>query len=296
MAISKPTILVLGASGMLGNALVRLFADDGRFHVVGTVRSEASIGRLPERCRGLIIAGAEVCRFDSFLDLMTSVKPDIVVNAIGLVKQLADAKDPIQAISLNALFPHRLARLCAVAKARFIHISTDCVFDGKKGMYVEEDIPDAVDIYGRTKLLGEVDYTNAITLRTSIIGHEISSSHALIDWFLKQKATVSGFRRAIFSGLPTVCLAEIIRDNVIENPDLRGLYHVSAEPISKYDLLMLVKDIYGHSVEIVPDDTLDIDRSLDSSRFRRVTGFSPPTWPQMIARMRDFERSSEGTE
>jgi dTDP-4-dehydrorhamnose reductase len=226
--------------------------------------------------------------FDSVVSLFAKVRPEVVINCIGLVKQLSEADDPLVALPINALLPHRLARLCAASGARLIHLSTDCVFSGSKGMYLETDISDAKDLYGRSKYLGEVDYTNAITLRTSIIGHELDGARSLIGWFLSQNGRVKGYRRAVFSGLPTVVVARVIRDYVIPRPDLHGLFHLSAEPINKYDLLKLVAQTYGKQIDIEPDEQLVIDRSLDSSRFRNETGFQPAPWPELIRDMHDF--------
>lgn len=168
-----------------------------------------------------------------------------------------------------------------------MHMSTDCVFSGQRGRYAETDLPDAIDLYGRSKLLGEVSGNRSITLRTSIIGHELQSQHALINWFLAQEGRCFGHRKAIFSGFPTVVLAEIIRDVIIPRDDLAGVFHVAAEPISKYDLLKLVAETYGKEIEIIPDDSVVIDRSLDSSRFNKISGFVPPSWPAMIAKMHE---------
>jgi dTDP-4-dehydrorhamnose reductase len=178
--------------------------------------------------------------------------------------------------------------MCALAGARLIHMSTDCVFDGQQGRYTEADVSNAQDLYGRSKFLGEVDYPHAVTLRTSIIGHELGSHHGLVDWFLSQKQGVKGFSRAVFSGLPTVELARVMRDYVIPNPGLRGVYHVSAEPIDKYSLLKILAEVYGKNIPIEPDDKLVIDRSLDSTRFRQATGYRPPTWPELVRRMHQF--------
>jgi dTDP-4-dehydrorhamnose reductase len=186
------------------------------------------------------------------------------------------------------LLPHRLARHCALAGARLVHISTDCVFSGARGGYLESDPSDAMDLYGRSKYLGEVDYPHAITLRTSIIGHELGTAHGLVGWFLSQRSSVKGYRRAVFSGLPTVELAKLIRDHVIPRTELRGLYHVSAAPIDKYSLLGLISDTYDFRIEIVPDDQVVIDRSLNSSRFRAASGWNPAEWPALIQAMRDF--------
>ena len=193
-------ILVLGASGMLGNAMIRLFAESEGFDVLGTVRGERSKRLLPESLWSRVISGVDVESIDSLTRVLGDTQPDVVINCIGLVKQLAEADDPLVAIPVNTLLPHRLARLCALSGARFVHISTDCVFAGTKGMYVESDAADAQDLYGRSKFLGEVDYPNAITLRTSIIGHELEGARSLVGWFLAQRGSVKGFSQAVFSG------------------------------------------------------------------------------------------------
>ncbi|MDP1531524.1 MAG: SDR family oxidoreductase [Rhodoferax sp.] len=287
-ANQKTRVLVLGVSGMLGNAVLRFFEQSDVYSVVGSARSAAVLRLLPAELREQVIFGVDVENTDSLMRLFAQARPDVVINCIGLVKQLAEADDPLAAIPINALLPHRLARLCDVAGARLVHMSTDCVFAGAKGMYTESDISDAKDLYGRSKYLGEVDYPHAITLRTSIIGHELSGAHSLVGWFLAQQGAVKGFRRAIFSGLPTVELARVIRDHVLAHPELHGVYHVSAEPINKFDLLTLVAQAYGKTIAITPDDKLAIDRSLDSSRFRRATGYQPQPWPELVRRMREF--------
>lgn len=282
-------VLVLGATGMLGNAVLRVFAKSAGFDVMGSVRNAAVLKSLPADMVERVVCGVDVENIDSLTGLFARAKPDIVINCVGLVKQLAEADDPLAVIPINALLPHRLARLCAVAGARLIHMSTDCVFAGTKGMYAEVDAPDATDLYGRSKLMGEVDYSNAITLRTSIIGHELSGARSLVGWFLAQEGSVKGFKRAIFSGLPTVEMARLIRDFVIPNPELHGLYHVSADPINKFDLLKIVAQAYGKSIEIVPDEKFVIDRSLNSNRFRLATGYKPEPWPELVNLMRDFQ-------
>ena len=281
-------ILVLGASGMLGNAVFRVLAGSPQSDVVGTVRSSRSVGLLPNILRERLISGVDVENSDTLVFLFSKIRPTVVVNCIGLVKQLAESDDPLQAIPVNSILPHRLARLCDAVGARLVHMSTDCVFSGKEGMYTEADFADADDLYGRSKFLGEVDYPNAITLRTSIIGHERDGARSLINWFLSQEGRVKGYARAVFSGLPTVEIARIIRDYVIPNPELHGIFHLSAEPINKFDLLTLVAEVYGKSIEIVSDDKLVIDRSLDSTRFRQATGFSHEPWPELIRRMHEF--------
>ena len=286
---SDTKILVLGASGMLGNAVLRLFSQTDGCIATGAVRSPQAINFLPDNVRNLVVAGIDVENIDSLLRLFDKEQPDVVINCVGLVKQLSEVNNPLVALPINSLFPHRLAHMCAVSNARLVHMSTDCVFTGNKGMYTEQDVTDAQDLYGVSKRLGEVDYPNAITLRTSIIGHELNGSRSLIDWFLCQEGTVRGFKRAIFSGLPTIEIGYLIRDHVIPNPNLTGVYHVSAEPISKYDLLSLVAEIYGKDIQILQDNEFEIDRSLDSSRFRQVTGFRPAAWPELIRSMHEWK-------
>lgn len=273
---------------MLGNAVLRLFAQSPGYQVCGSVRSSGALRFLSRDLYSSVIVGVDVENIDSLMRLFAVAHPDVVINCVGLIKQLAEASDPLSAVLINALLPHRLARLCDVAGARLIHMGTDCVFSGAKGMYTEADASDASDLYGRSKYLGEVDYPHAITLRTSIIGHELDGARSLVGWFLAQEGSVKGFTRAIFSGLPTVEIARLIRDHVIPHPDLHGLYHVSAEPINKFDLLTLVANRYGKSIDILPDETYVIDRSLDSTRFRAVTGFQPAPWAELIRLMHDF--------
>jgi dTDP-4-dehydrorhamnose reductase len=281
-------VLVLGASGMLGHAVLRLFAQSPGLDARGAARSAAGIQALPEEVRARITTGVDAENPDALAQLFADLRPDVIVNCIGMVKQLTGASRPLQTIPINSLLPHRLARLCELVGARLVHVSTDCVFDGAKGLYREDDRADATDLYGLSKLLGEVDYPHAVTLRTSIIGHELQSAHSLVGWFLSQDGQVRGFTKAVFSGLPTVELARVIRDHVLPDPALRGLYHVSAAPIAKYDLLRLVSQEYGKQIEIVPDDRLVIDRSLDSSRFRETTGYAPPSWPELVRSMHAF--------
>ncbi|MBZ1350110.1 SDR family oxidoreductase [Alcaligenaceae bacterium LF4-65] len=281
-------ILILGASGMLGNALYRFFSTSENYVTYGTCRSLSLSELLPAKLQQNLIQDINVENESSVTELLSRIRPNVVVNCVGLVKQLAEANDAIAAIKINALLPHQLARHCKQVNARLIHVSTDCVFSGAKGMYTEQDLPDAQDLYGRSKLLGEVDYDNAITLRTSIIGHEINSHHGLVDWFLSQTGEVKGYRKAVFSGLPTVELARVIRDFVIPNSTLHGTYHVSASPINKYELLKLVADVYNKSIAIVPDDNLTINRALTSARFKLATGYKPATWPELIRQMHAY--------
>ena len=282
-------VLVLGVSGMLGNTVFRYFSEDARYQIFGSARSGGVRRSFSQSLAEKILVGVDVENQDSLALLFSKVKPDVVINCIGLIKQLAEANDPLQAIPINALLPHRLARLCQIAGARLVHVSTDCIFSGSKGNYNEFDISDAKDLYGRSKYLGEVDYPHTITLRTSIIGHELHSANGLVGWFLAQQGTVKGFTKAIFSGLPTVELAHVIRDIVLPRTELSGLYHVASQPISKFDLLELVAKTYMKEIDMVPDAQLSIDRSLNADKFRIASGYIAPTWPELVKKMSDFK-------
>lgn len=278
-------ILVLGATGMLGHKLIQVLSE--RFEVIGTVRGPAKTYVDHPVLRQMALLGdVRAKSFDTVLRARAEAQPDAVVNCIGIIKQHPAAADPLQSIAVNALFPHRLAQLCQAAGSRLIHISTDCVFSGRKGNYVESHVADAEDLYGRTKYLGEVSYAGCLTLRTSMIGRELATSHGLIEWFLSQEGkTVPGYTRAIFSGFTTNALAEIIAQVITDHPDMQGVWHVASDPISKFELLSLVKQVYGLDIQIEPDETVVCDRSLNADRFRQATGFVPPTWPNLIEQM-----------
>lgn len=282
------TVLVLGATGMLGNAMVRFLAQSQGLSVVAASRSGDAARHFDRDLSVRFIGHVDARSPDRLAELFAQSRPSVVINCVGLVKQAGDAQKVMAAVPINTLLPHRLLQLTAACGARLIHISTDCVFSGAKGDYVETERADATDVYGLSKYLGEVAGDNAITLRTSIIGHELRDGLSLVEWFLAQEKVVKGFSHAIFSGVPTVELARIVRDYVLPKPELKGLYHVSAEPIAKYDLLTLIAAQYGKSIEIVPDGQVVIDRSLNSDRFRAATGYRPPSWPELIASMHSF--------
>jgi dTDP-4-dehydrorhamnose reductase len=284
-------VLVLGASGMLGSAVFREFDGHVPYDVWGLVRNEAFLPYFSPAQQRRILTGVDVLDEAGLRGAFERVRPGVVINCVGLIKQKEHAEDPLVVLPINAMLPHRLAALCASGNARLLHISTDCVFSGRKGLYTEDDPSDAEDLYGKSKYIGELrDLRHAVTLRTSIIGRELNSSRALIDWFLAQQGSVHGFRRSIFSGMTAIELARVMRDVVLPDPSLQGLYHVSSAPISKFDLLKLVAAQYGKAIDVLPDDELVIDRSLDSSRFRRVTGYQPPSWESMVRVMHESEK------
>jgi dTDP-4-dehydrorhamnose reductase len=278
-------VLVFGASGMIGNAMFRVLSAKTGWQVWGTLRSADRKRFFSGEQQDKLVSGVDVEKHDTLVRVFARVKPNVVVNCIGLTKHHKEAEDPLLALPLNAQLPHQMADLCDVVGGRLIHVSTDCVFAGTKGNYTEGDATDAGDVYGKSKHLGEVDYPHAVTLRTSTIGHELQSAYGLLEWFLAQQGRCKGFSRAIFSGLPNTEFARVVRDVVIPRPDLRGLYHVGAAPIGKYELLQLIAKAYGKQIDIVRDDDFSIDRSLNSARFYEATGYRPEAWPELIQAM-----------
>ncbi len=270
-------ILILGANGMIGRAMFKVLSQKSDWHVSGSVRLKKFEGDFS----GEIFLECDLSSPDNLLQLFSKSKPDIVVNCVGLTKHLPSGNDPISAITMNALLPHRLVEVCAVLGARLIHVSTDCVFSGKAGSYREDDVTDAVDVYGKTKALGEVTGEHVVTLRTSTIGHEYGTQHGLLEWFLGQKEC-DGFRHAIFSGLPTYEFARVVRDIVIPNHSLKGLYHVGAAAIDKLSLLKIISSTYKKEIKINVNEKFRIDRSFNSDKFFNETGYRAANWPELI--------------
>ncbi len=278
-------VLIFGANGMLGHKLVQQLG--GAFDVYGTIRGAfETVEKYGFFNKAKIIENVSATDIASIEAAVQTGQPDVVINAVGIIKQVPSAKDVITMLETNAIFPHRLAELAEKYGFRLFTISTDCVFDGVKGFYTEDDTPNATDLYGKSKNLGEVAGPNCFTIRGSIIGRELESSHSLIEWFLTNRGkTVKGFTNAIYSGFPTIVFADIIAGLIVEQKELSGLYHIAAEPINKFDLLTLVNKYYDADITLDRDEDFRIDRSLDGSRFAKLTGFKPRPWEEMIKRM-----------
>ena len=289
-------VLILGGQGMLGHRLwVNLQAEH---EIWVTVRQDFNpFPTLPHYNRERVVLGVNADNFNQITDTLDKIGPDLVINCIGIIKQRKEeSQNPVQTIAINSLLPHQISQACEKAKIRMVQISTDCVFSGKRGNYTEEDDSDAGDLYGRSKYLGEVtELSHCITLRTSIIGHELQTRLGLVEWFLNHRdgECVNGYKNAIFSGFTTDELSRLINDFVLPRPELSGLYQVSSDPISKYDLLSLINSFYQRKIIINPDEQFKIDRSLNSSHFRRETGYSPPSWPAMVQGMANGSKQYE---
>lgn len=287
-------ILILGGDGMLGHRLLMHLQD--RHETKVTLRRElAAYERYGLFTLENSYWGVEAKDTERLLEVVADFRPEAVVNAVGIVKQRGAAKEAIPSLEINALLPHRLALLCRAAGARLIHLSTDCVFSGRKGNYTEDDVPDAEDLYGRTKLLGEVADAGCITLRTSIIGLELSRRTGLIEWFLAQRGEIRGFTKAIYTGLTTAEMSHVIERVLVKHPHLSGVWQVASEPINKYDLLVRFSEVLGRDdVRIVPDDTVRIDRSLLPVAFEKATGYSAPGWNEMLKELGAEVRQRQG--
>lgn len=278
-------ILILGAAGMLGHKL--LLKMSNKWDVLGTVRkNNPTLSKLSEANGFDVKDGVDALDFETVKAVVSEYKPDVVINCIGIVKQLEEAKDPYLSIAINAMFPHQLQKLAAEKGFRLIHFSTDCVFSGKSGPYSEDDEMDVSDLYGMTKYLGEVKGPNALTIRTSIIGHEINKPTGLVEWFLSQKGgEINGFTKALYTGLTTNAMADVVMDVIENHSYLSGVYQISVGEISKYDLLQIINEQEHCNVTINPHDDFVLDRRLDSGVFRKTTGWEPPSWPEMIKTM-----------
>lgn len=278
-------ILVFGITGMLGHKAFSIFSENPKFETFGTVRKASDITNYFKDSKN-IFSNVDALKPESAFNLIEKLNPDIILNCIGVIKQLKEAKDPILSIEINSLFPHKLARHIRDSQTRLIHISTDCVFSGDTGNYKEGDISDAKDLYGKSKYLGElINYDNCITLRTSIIGPELKGKLSLLEWFLGQEKPIKGFTNAIYSGFTTLELINIIEKYVIKNPTKNGLYHLSSNPISKFKLLKTIAKKYAKQNEIEPFEDFKNNKSLNSDLFKKDFGYIVKSWEQMISEM-----------
>jgi len=288
MSGNKHRILVLGIGGMLGSTFYKYLSQTGDYELYGSARNLLPIDSAKFINKKSNIFQLDVENIDLVGQILHKVLPDTVINCVGLIKQVNYAGRLDKVIEINSLLPHRLALECNKIGSKLIHISTDCVFSGNKGEYVEEDRPDAVDIYGLSKLLGEVTQSHHLTVRTSIIGHELQSKNGLVEWFLSQIGGVNGYKSAFFSGITTLDLADIFDKYILRADSLKGLYHISTNKISKYELLKIIATVYEKKINIGIDTNYVIDRTLDSSKFLTKTGYVPQSWELMIERMKKF--------
>ncbi len=285
-------VLVLGANGMIGSTIFNILCNAKDIDCYGMMRVSSSSLFDEKIFKDMLITYKNLDDIKELFRLINSIKPDIIINCVGITKHLPSSSNHVKVIRINSLFPHQLSNYCSKNSMKLIHISTDCVFSGLKGNYREDDFPDARDLYGKSKHLGEIQSETHLTVRTSTIGHELSTSYGLLEWFLKQKIC-KGYIRAIFSGVTTVELAIIIRDIILPRPHLTGLYHISSTPINKYSLLKKISHLYQLDINVEACENLKIDRSLNSEKFSKETGYYAPSWEEQLSSMLEHSKENE---
>ena len=288
-------LLILGANGLLGNTISKYFFEREEFKTFATLRDYSKIKLFNKKYHHKFLIIENILDFDQIKGTLNRVRPDILINCLGVSNKeiLNNFNQAEKFITINSLLPHKLYEICNNYKIRLIHLSSDCVFSGKKGSYSENNLPDPKCLYGRSKLLGEVNYKNSITIRKSVIGHEIDSKNGLLEWFLSQKDEVQGYKDAIFSGMTVLELATLIEKYIIPNEQLGGVLHVSGESITKYDLLKIISSIYNKSIHIRLNKSIKVDRSLNSTKFNQLTGYKIKPWPILIRSMYEFNQLSK---
>ena len=283
-------LLILGSNGLLGNTLTKYFFEKNNYETYGFLRDSSKLKFFKKKYNTRLIIIQDILYIHDLRRKIKELMPDVIINCIGQTNKIPGQtfNNIEKYINLNSLFPFRLKEICVEIGSRLIHFSSDCVFSGKKGFYSEKDNPDPTDIYGKSKLLGELDNENIITIRKSVIGHELDSKKGLLEWFLNQEGSVEGYKEAIFSGLTVLELARIIDMYMLPNKDIKGIIHLSAEPISKYDLLEIIAKQYNKLIKIKPNKEIKIDRSLNSDYFKKLTGYKRDPWPLLINSMKEF--------
>lgn len=276
-------VLVLGATGMLGHTVYRfLNSTNNKIKCYGTIRNKKDKKFFNDHLSQNLRIFDDFNNLNKLEKFIRKINPEIILNCIGLIKQRDNSENQLEAVFVNSLLPHQISKVCNDIGIRFIHFSTDCVFSGSKGNYKESDLPDARDIYGLSKLMGEINDENNLTIRTSIIGHELKNSLGLLEWFLKEKDEIRGYSKAVFSGLTTLEISRFLLNHILRNNKVCGVYHLASEPITKLKLLKIINKVYRSKKNIISSSSLKINRSLDSSRLIEVTKYQVPNWEVMI--------------
>ena len=283
-------IIILGCTGLLGNTITKYFLGNYDYEIYPILRDSSKIKLFREKFHKNFIEIKNLLDLSELEKRILPLKPDIIINCIGITNKFS-SEDPLivqEFIKINSLFPHQLYKLCSSLNIRLIHFSSDCIFSGQKGSYSENDVPDPIDIYGKSKLLGELDYENCVTIRKSVIGHELFSKNGLLEWFINQNGVVKGYKNVVFSGLTALELSRLIEMHIIPMKNLKGIVNVCGESITKYDLLKNIAKVYKKSININPDESVVLDRSLDGSKFNKLSGYRSKSWHELINSMYQF--------
>ncbi len=283
-------IVILGSNGLLGNTISKYFFERADYQTIAVLRNYSKLKLFNQKYHKNFLIIENILDYNETKKKLQRLRPNILINCLGITnkEKIENSRQIENIININSLLPHRLQRICAEMGTRLIHLSTDCIFSGSRGLYSENDIPDPTDIYGRSKLLGELDLDNTLTIRKSVIGHELVSRKGLLEWFLNQNSSIQGYKNVIFSGLTVLELAKLIDKYIFPRTDLKGILNISGESISKFDLLKIISDIYNKSIEIIPNQSIKINRTLNSSQFNKLTGYRPNSWPVLIKSMYEF--------
>ena len=275
-------VLVLGSTGMIGHQVFNYLKVNSVFELYNV-----SFRKKLQDDSFLLDARSE----DTLVKYIESISPNYIINCVGVLINSSN-RDPENAIFLNSYLPHRLSRLADVINAKLIHTSTDCVFSGEKGTsYIETDEKDGKGVYAKTKGIGEVISDKHLTIRTSAMGPELKSDgEELFHWFMSQSGSISGYTKAIWSGVTTLELAKAILWS-IENK-ITGLYHITNnDSICKYDLLKLFKKYTGKEIDIFPIDGKAVDKSFIDTR--KLIDYKIPSYEQMVVEMTSLIRSNK---
>ena len=279
-------VLITGSSGLIGRAIARYLHASGCIEVQGVGRRpvEPFCFDFPYRDFG------DLCQPQATENLVEEYQPDVIINCAGATKHIESGNDPAVALPLNSMLPHQISKLAYKHGFKLIHISTDCVFNGRRGYYSEEDFTDAYDVYGKSKAMGELISGDHLVLRTSTIGHECGTKRGLLDWFISQKTKCLGYKEAYFSGLPTTEIARLILEEVLPRRNLNGLINLGGQRIDKFSLLKMLRETYALDIEIIPDASVKIDRSLNCKKFFDEVGYTAPPWSELLKKMqRDWQ-------
>jgi len=283
-------IIILGSNGLVGNTITKYFFERENYQIIPILRDYSKLKLFHKKFHQNFLVIENILNYPETEKIFKSINPDILINCLGITnKEILNNPFKVEKfITINSLFPHWLQRICSDLGARLIHLSTDCIFSGNKGFYSENDIPDPPDIYGRSKLLGELNYENTLTIRKSVIGHELITKKGLLEWFLDQTNFVQGYKNVIFSGITVLELARLIDNYIIPRSDLKGILNISGESISKFDLLKILAQVYDKSIEIIPNESMKINRTLNGSQFNKLTGYKISSWSSLIKSMYEF--------
>lgn len=276
-------ILIFGAGGMIGHRMFKTLKKQGH-EVFGTLKKDLKeYDQFNIFKKSEIVTHLDVLDSKYVIESLNQIQPDVVLNCVGITLRKPEITDEAYCTKVNAEFPHLLDRWCTENKKYLIHFSTDCVFSGKDGPYTEDSVKSATDIYGRTKAAGEVSSAYSLTLRGSMIGLELFGKTELLEWALSQKGqTIKGYSQAIYSGITTNLMGDLVSKIIAKPPFLTGLYQVSSDPISKYDLLVLINKVFNLNMTILKEEAHATSKVLISKKIQNQIGFICPGWNEML--------------